>query len=492
MQNKHPVGLPILFLTEMWERFGFYIVQGLLILFMTKVYGFSDDKGFAVLGAFTALVYISPVLGGFVADQILGFQRTIILGNILLAIGYALLVIHSHHTFYLALAVIVVGAGLFKPNISSFLGTLYKRNDPRRESGFTIFYMGINLGVLLATTTSGFIVEKFGWHASFAVASMGLIIGLITFLIGKKYFVRQEYSLPISKIHSRLFNFFKTKTGLALTLIITFIISWILIDHNVIATYLLWIFSLILLIGLIYLAKKYQFEVRNKFFALLILIVSSIVFWAIYFQMFFSLNLFIDRDVNRHVFGFHIPTVMFIGLESLFIFLLGPLFAYVWQRLSAYNINPSTPFKFALATLIIGISFFWLLLGIYLMGQDLVNPIWIVLAYLFVTIGELLLSPIGLSTVTVLSPANLVGMMMGVWFVALGLGGKLAGIIAQQSSVPQTVTDPKIEVTYYKHAFTYYALYGLVVGLIMLLFVPMLRRMIQGERITWRSLFPFT
>jgi POT family proton-dependent oligopeptide transporter len=204
--------------------------------------------------------------------------------------------------------------------------------------------------------------------------------------------------------------------------------------------------------------------------------------------MFFSVNLFVDRIVDRHWFGFEIPTVMFIGLEGFFIFLLSPIFAYLWRVLSQRNLNPSTAFKFALATLLIGIAFIWLVVGIN-SSTHLVNPLWVILAYLFVTIGELLLSPIGLSTVTVLSPANLVGMMMGVWFVALGLGGKLAGVIANQSSIPQGITDPKIEALYYGHAFSHYAFYGIVVGLIILFLTPTLRTMARGENLTWKSVF---
>lgn len=481
LEKKQPQALSFLFLTEMWERYGFYTVQGLLILYMTKFFGFSDDKGYAILGAFTALAYIAPILGGFIADHILGFRYTILLGNIFLAVGYGLLAYPGQTFFYIALALIVVGAGLFKPNISSLLGTLYESDDTRREGGFTIFYMGINLGIILATSTSGFVVAKWGWHSSFALASLGLVIGFIVFLVGMRRLGKHGLPPAQKEINkSPTLKFFANRWGLAIILLLIFLASWALIDHNKIANVLLWTVCGLLAIVLLYIASRYPKLERQKFIALLLLIASSIIFWGVFFQMFFSLNLFIDRDVQRQIFGMQIPTVMFIGLESVFIFLLGPIFVYLWRKLAEKNHNPSTALKFALGNIFVGISFLWLIVGIH-SNSGLVNPIWIVLAYLFVTIGELLLSPIGLSTVTVLSPRNLVGMMMGVWFIALGLGGKLAGVIAQQASIPQGITDPKIEMSFYSYAFTHYAFYAIVTGIILLMLTPILKRMAQEK-----------
>lgn len=478
---KHPPGLSVLFLTEMWERFGFYIIQGLLILYMTNYFHYDDNKGYTILGAFTALVYISPVFGGFVADYLLGFRKTIIIGNILLALGYALLVIPIEQVFYPALAITVAGTGFFKPNISSFLGAFYKKDDPLRESGFTIFYMGINLGILFATTTVGFVQQKFGWHVSFAMAAVGILIGLATFLVGQKRLKKLGLT-PVTVKNSKVRKLLNNWNIVGLTILLIFISFW-LIKHGNMANLILWCGSLALVAWLVYVGFSYPKIKRNKLLALIFLIITSIVFWSIYFQMFFSLNLFIERVVDRHWFGIEIPTIMFIGLESLFIFLLGPFFVWLWRTLHVHKIKISAGLKFALATFAVGFAFVWVILGIYLSGLNLVNPLWIVLAYLFVTVGELLLSPIGLALVTVLSPANMVGTMMGVWFVALGLGGKLAGIIATQSSIPSNITAFDAMKTFYLHAFGEYAAFALVVGFIILLFVPVLRKLARGENL---------
>lgn len=474
---KQPKGLPILFLTEMWERFGFYIVQGLLILYMTSAFKFSDSKGFSILGAFTALLYITPVLGGLIGDRILGFCNNIIIGSLFFIGGYALLMTSHEQLFYVALAIIVVGNGFFKPSISTLLGSLYEKDDPRREGGFTIFYMGINLGVLLATTTVGFIKEKFGWHAAFGAASIGLTIALITFLYGLKY-LNQYGGLPKRSVN---FSRMKQYSNIAIGILLVAIIAWLLIQHALLANWILFGGSAVLGFYLILEAFRREQMERNKFLALIVLIVTAIIFWAIFFQLFFSTNLFIDREVNRNLFGIQIPTVMFLGLEAFFIFLLGPIFAYLWYRLNKMQLNISISLKFALATLIIGIAFLWLVLGIKVSGTHLVNPIWIVLSYLFITIGELLLSPIGLSMVTTLAPKNLIGMMMGVWFVALGLGGKLAGVIAKIASIPAGVTNHQLMLNYYANAFSKYAILGVGVGILILMLTPFLRKMEQGR-----------
>lgn len=482
MKSKQPAALPILFLTEMWERFGFYVVQGLLILYMTDVFKFSDDKGYTILGAFTALAYITPILGGFIADQILGFRKTIIIGNILLAIGYGLLVGGGEEVLYIALATIVLGTGFFKPSISSILGTFYRPGDPHREGGFTIFYIGIYIGVMMATISAGYVKEKLGWHSSFGMASIGLIIALITFLAGSKL-LGHHGDVPEKKLSSSHWrDFFTRKSTMLFVVIGAAILAWQLIRSAQFGDWVLFGSSGALGIFLILEAFRREKIERNKFLALIILIITSIIFWAIYFQMFFANNLFIDRLVQRNFAGFHIPTVMFIGLEALFIFLLGPIFAYTWQVLSVKEKNPSISFKFALATIIIGVGFLILKIGIQATGShEFVNPLWVVLSYLLITIGELLLSPIGLSMVTVLSPPNLVGMMMGVWFVALGLGGKLAGVIAKIASIPQGVTNHQIMLDYYSNAFLKYAWLGIGVGVIILLITPFLRKMEQGK-----------
>jgi len=430
--KSQPAALPVLFLTEMWERFGFYVVQGLLILYMTEHLNYTDKRGYATLGAFTALAYISPFVGGYLADKILGFSRTIVWGGIALIIGYALLSIPKigDTLFYPGLATIVIGTGLFKPCISSLLGTQYNRDDPRRDAGFTIFYIGINLGAFLAGASSGYIKNAYGWHVGFFLASIGLVIGLIVFSIGSHRLIKmsKDYIVP-ARIKLRII------TGCLVAIAgMTF-----LLRASAITEWLLPTAGLFLAMYLIVVTMQQHKEDRTKLFLLNILILSSIVFWMIYLQMFFSANLYIDRLVDKDVFGIHIATTVFYASESIFIMLLGPVFAWLWHTLGHANKNPSTISKFILGIAFMGVAFFIMSQSARFPNEEgLINPAWVFVSYFFITIGELLLSPIGLSAVTILAPGHLVGMMMGVWFVATGFGGVFAGVIAKMASVPDS------------------------------------------------------
>jgi POT family proton-dependent oligopeptide transporter len=491
MQTKHPPALPVFFLTEMWERFGFYVVQGLLILYITHALSFSDDKGYSILAAFTALAYIMPVIGGYFADNVLGFKKTIILGNILLAVGYALLVMHGEYILYPALAMIVTGTGFFKPNISSMLGIYYGDNDSRREAGFTIFYIGINVGALASTATSGFIQEHFGWYASFGVASLGLIVGMLTFLIGMRIVERRTTDTERRLFGQTKFSaLLQNKFILLVSVICLILFADLLIQHRELSQVLIWGGSALIFAWLMYSTFRYPMQIRNKMLALICLVISSIVFWALFFQMYFAFDLFIDRCVQRTIGTFTIPTVAFMSVESICLLILGGLFAYFWRVLSERNRNPSLGFKFSLATLTLSAGFLCLIAGIHFAGlSGMVNPLWVVAAYFLLAVAELLLSPVGLSMVTVLAPKEKVAFLMGVWFLALGLGGEFAGTIAKQAAVPKTLTDPHLIAQLYEHAFGQYVIYSLVVGLIILLASPTLRTLANGENLSWKKVF---
>lgn len=465
--RRHPKALPFLFLTEMWERFGFYVVQGMLVLYMTKAFGFSDDKSYTILGVFTALAYIAPMVGGYLADTLLGFKQAIMWGGIFLILGYGLLGLAWNEGFYLALATIIIGNGLFKPNISSLLGTLYAPNDSGRDTGFTIFYIGINLGILLAGLSSGVIKDHFGWHAGFISASIGLIIGLCTFAIGLKWGDMKQNMRPAISEHK---NIFLRRRLLIVYCILAIILVSFLLQSHFLGEWLLPMVGIALLFFVTKLALRQDPHYRKCLLTLNVLIVSSIVFWTIYLQMFFSANLFIDRLVDKNVFGFHLPTTVFYALESVFVIALGPLFAWSWQTLNHSNRNPSPLKKFILAIIFVGLGFLILGFSTYFKdSSDLINPLWIVASYLCITIGEMLLSPIGLSAVTMLSPPRLVGMMMGIWFVALGFGGQFAGMLAKLASVTGAAQDAATQLPIYRAAFFDYAC--LAFGVAFILFV---------------------
>jgi len=478
---QQPAVIPVFFATEMWERFGWYMIQALLVLYMTsQIFRFSDAKSYAILGAFSAISYITPIFGGYIASRILDFEHAVTLGGFLLAIGYALLSLPHEHLFYVSLAIISIGNGFFKPNISSYLGDFYHQNDPYREKGYTIFYVGINVGALLSSGTSGYLVRYFGWHIPFLISSIGLLIGTVTFVFGL-YYLRSTNNLH--RIKPSIAN--KNPLIIALVyisaIVLTFI-SYVIIRDRAFANELMLGGGCAVFIGLILYAFRYNASARNKMLACIFLTIVSIVFWAIFFQMFFSMNLFIERAVGRHIFDFVLPTPLFISLESIFIVLLGPCFATMWQKLSRKKKNPSIPTKFTYAMFALAITFFIADIGTHhTTSTGITNMFYIMIAYLFLTVGELLLSPVGLAMVTIYMPQELVGLMMGVWFVALGLGEKLAGVIAGYAAIPKHISAIPTMDQIYGHAFLLYASLAFICGLVCLMSIPFLKKLI-GEK----------
>lgn len=474
--EQHPKILPFLFLTEMWERFGFYVVQGLLILYMTQYFGYPDTEGYSILGIFSALVYISPFVGGLLADKLLGFKNSIVWGGFFLVIGYALLGMSNPALekllFYPALATIIVGNGLFKPNISSLLGTQYEKDDTRRDSGFTIFYVGINIGAFLAGISSGYIKEYFGWHLSFGLASIGLIIGLLTFFFGLKY-LKQNTAVEIKSSRTSKLQFFicclLAILGLNFLLTMQGIDTWILPSAGI-----------VLLIFLTILTLQQNAEYRKNMLILNILVLSSIVYWTLFLQLFFSFNLFVDRLVDKNFFGIPLTTTVFYASESIFIIILGPLFAWMWHMLAQKNNNPSSISKFVLGILFAGLGCLLMSFStLFPNSNGLIHPLWVFSSYFLITIGELLISPIGLSAITLLAPPRLSGMMMGVWFVALGFGGIFAGMIAKMASIPETVVSLTDKLGIYQNAFLNYAYLAFFVSIVLFFLYLLMRNRLR-------------
>lgn len=488
--KRQPKALPFLFLTEMWERFGFYVVQGMLILYMTKALNFSDDSSYTIAGSFAALAYISPLGGGFLADRFLGFRTAIIWGGMFLVSGYALLAIWSGG-FYLALATIIVGNGLFKPSISSLLGSLYEPGDPGRESGFTLFYIGINIGVLLAGLSSGFIKNHFGWQASFMLASVGLVIGLSIFGISLKRLAELKHNPLHPKPADITYGF--GAFIISCCLVFIYLISKFLekLPSSDYAKLLLPLSGVVLLACLVVLIFRQKAEARSNLLTLNALIISSIIFWMIYWQMFLSANLFIDRLVDKNLFGLQIPTTAFYTLESIFVILLGPAFAWSWQTLHQSSLNPSSFSKFILAIVFVGFGALALGSATYFSNsQDLISPLWIVISYFCITVGEMLISPIGLSAVTTLAPRKLVGLMMGVWFVALGYGGEFAGWLAKLANIPKDITSVSGQLIIYRHAFMSFALLAFAVAALLFFMHLLFKKLRLANRSKGSCLIP--
>ncbi|NCX93935.1 MAG: MFS transporter [Gammaproteobacteria bacterium] len=471
-----PRGLSVFFLTEMWERYGFYALQGTLILFLTDRFEFSDTLSDAILGTFLAMVYLTPIIGGYLADRLLGFKHAIILGGILLCIGYALLATtYNINLIYLYLSTIAIGTGLLKANVSSLLGSLYQEKDPRRDSGFTLFYVGINLGTILAMCASGYIIRYLGWHWNYGTASLGLLIGTLTFILGSKLFqIKDHKTIPFSALGC-------FKAYIIVALIIGICTG--LLDDEDIAKWMALAAGTVCIFVLSYISIGETRRQKERLVAYFLLGVLQMIFWAIFFQAFFSFNLFIDRAVNHEIWGFNIPTPLFIAIESLGVIGFGPLMGWAWSALARSRFNPSTPVKFSFGLIFLLISMGIILVGIHFQSAvGIVAPLWIALMYLFVSLGELSISPIGLSMVTYLANPKFVGVMMGVWFFTLGLGGKLAGVLATYAAIPSDIKDPLKVTAIYQQAFIKFLILTAIVTACSIVLIPVIKRLMDGPK----------
>jgi len=382
----HPRGLSTLFFTEMWERFSYYGMRALLILFMTASaaqggLGFSTDRAASIYGWYTMGVYAAAIPGGWIADRFLGQFRSVFVGGVIIALGHFSLALGTLPTFYLGLCLIVVGTGLLKPNISTMVGSLYDADDARRDAGFSIFYMGINLGAFIAPLVVGTLGQKVDWHLGFGAAGVGMVAGLIQYVLGKP---RLQPALD------------RLKTQAAPT-------------------------------GSVTLAGGFTAQEWKRILAIGVLFLFSSIFWGAFEQAGSSLNLFADRNTELEFAGKTFPSTWFQSLNSLFLIALAPVFALLWIRLGPKE--PSTPTKFTLGLLFVGLGFLLLVPAASAQGV-LVSPMWLVGVYLLHTIGELCLSPVGLSAMTKLAPRRIVGLMMGVWFLSIAAGNKLGGWVA--------------------------------------------------------------
>ena len=437
----HPKGLFVCFATEMWERFSYYGMRALLILYLTKHWEFTDAASYLIYGAYTSLVYIMPVFGGMLADQILGSKKAVTYGAILLVFGHLGMTVESNEQiFYLSLALIVSGVGFLKPNISTMVGALYEEGDPRRDSGFTIFYMGINIGAFTATLLCGYLGEEIGWAYGFGAAGIGMLLGLFIFLWGQKYL--EGLAEPPSNKYMTKVNGISYENWAYISGVVMVLVTWFLVQNSQLVGQLLGGFGVIFIgAWLLYALLKCAPEERDRLIVVGILILFSLIFWALFEQAGSSLNILTDRGVDRVIFGWEVPASMFQSLNAGFIFTIAPLFALLWISLAKRNIEPSTPIKFSIGIVLVGLGFLALVYGMNSSEGLQTGVIWIVLIYLLHTLGELCLSPVGLSSVTKLSPQRIVGFMMGMWFFASAAGNYVASLIAKG-----TAGDPVLKI----------------------------------------------
>ena len=431
----HPRGLFVLFYAEMWERFSYYGMRALLVLYLTKFWLFNDGKANLIYGAYGSLVYITPVLGGYIADRWLGQRKAVLFGGIVLAFGHAFMAFEGAqgitdpltkqadpviNVFWLALALIIVGSGFLKANISVIVGQLYRLTDQRRDSAYTIFYMGVNTGAALGTILVGYLGETIGWSWGFGLAGVGMVCGMIIFVAGKPA-LKGKGEPPEPLARGREMTLYGT--GLASVAVI-----WGLIQYQDVIGNLLIAAGVAMLIFTLYEAFKLPREARERIYAILFLIALNPLFWGLFEQAGGSLNLYTDRFVDRA----GVPTSLFQSINPIYIVMLGPIFAALWQWLGRRGLEPSTPVKFALGVAQVGLGFLVFVWGARLFGVANATPVlFVFLIYLLHTTGELCLSPVGLSAMTRLSPVHLGSFIMGAWFYMTAVGQFIAGKIGE-------------------------------------------------------------
>lgn len=442
IKKKQPPQLYMLFFAEMWERFSFYGMRALLILYMTKVFLFSDEAAYGVYAAYGALVYATPFIGGLLADKLLGYRKAVTLGAVLMALGHFAMagpdIFHDNIFlrdvfFYSALAFLIVGNGFFKPNISSIVGGLYDEGDPRRDSGFTIFYMGVNLGAFLAPLLCGTIGEMVGWAYGFGLAGVGMLAGLLVFWRGQNS-LEDNGTPPNTELLKKRYLGLSLENLVYLLSFLVVPLFALLVYKNDITEWALYIFGPFVLGYLLYIALSSEKVERERMYVILVLIVFSTMFWAFFEQAGSSITLFTDRNVDR----MGAPTSIFQSVNPLFILLFAPLFSALWTNLAGRNKDLSIPTKFALGIFQLGLGFGVFVIGAMLAGDDgMVGLLFLLLGYLLHTTGELCLSPVGLSMVTKLSPKRVVAMVMGAWFLSSAFAHNVGGAIASLTSTTQ-------------------------------------------------------
>jgi POT family proton-dependent oligopeptide transporter len=425
-----PKGLWLLFTVEMWERFSYYGMRALLVLYLVNALKWDPADASKLYGWYTGLVYLTPVIGGWLADRFIGTRRSLVIGGSIIAMGHFSMAFPSMSMFYLGLVLIIIGTGFFKSNVSTMVGQLYRQGDPRRDAGFTIFYMGINLGAALAPFVCGTLAQSPGWgnwHYGFAAAGVGMVLGLITFLWGRDRYlpgIGLGAQDEISREQRRA-------------------------EHQPLSR-----------------------EEKHRIIAIFITAFFVIFFWSAFEQAGASMNLFADKHTANMLAGFNFPSSWYQSVNPVAIIVFAPLFAMLWLWLGRRGKEPSTPVKMGLGLLLLSSGFLVLVFGAAVADTGVkVSPMWLVIAYTLHTLGELCLSPVGLSLVTKLAPVKYASMLMGVWFLANFVANVAAGQLASMMG----------EFSSLQKFFTLFVIESALAGIVLLLISPFLKKLMHGR-----------
>jgi len=512
----HPLGLYVCFFTEMWERFSFYGMKALLLLFLISHHRFTQATGYDLIGAYGGLVYAVPVIGGLIADRYLGMRRAVIFGGILLVCGHIGMayegadativngVVHRDgsalQAMYLSLSLIIVGVGFLKPNISTIVGKLYPENDPRRDSGFTIFYAGINLGAAISAIVCGYLGETYGWKWGFGAAGIGMILGLLVFIFGQPHLHGHAEARRPELLSERIMGLMREHWIYLLAIASVGVVSLLLQQHSLTLKLVPDFFepspielamhavTLCLLGGIGWFVIKQCSKVeREQMIAVLLFIAVCLVFFTLYEQTYGSWLLFSKYVMNKPMlFGKEVTASQLTSLGAIFIIALSPIVAWLWPRLEQMGINPSKPAKSALGLLFAGLSFVVLVYSArHLQSNGLTNFWWFALAYLVLEIGEVVLSPIGLAAVTQLSVARVVSVMMGGWFLGTSYSEILAAGLGKLSAIdiPDDGTiNVALALSKYDQLFVFSAKIGIGAAVVMFVLTPLVKKLMHGVR----------
>lgn len=490
----HPKGLYVLFFAEMWERFSFYGMRALLILYLTKHFLMSDEKSSLVFGTYASLVFFSPVVGGYIADLYLGQRKAVLFGGILIMTGHLLLGIEGDsgqgvfalNAFWTALAFIIVGTGFLKANISVLVGQLYPRDDIRRDPAYTIFYMGINLGGALGPIICGLLGEIYGWSYGFGAAAVGMLAGIVVFVLGKPHLLGKGEPPHPEQLGAKLAGIISREGLIYLAAFVAIGGVWWLLQNTGAVGMLLVVTSAVVVVYLLWEAVfRLERIERDRLLAALFLISLNPLFWGLFEQTGSSLNLFIDRHVDRNILGIEVPASVFQSINSTLIVTLAPLFAMAWVWLGKRGWEPSAPAKFGWALIQVGAGFLLLVAGALAFGTGNLTPVIFIFGlYLLHTTGELCLSPVGLSAMSRLSPVRMVSLVMGVWFLASAGGEYLAGMIAAAIGSKTALGKDAVSST-----LSVYQMVGglaIIVGLLVLGVAPFIRRLMHTDETSER------
>ncbi len=483
----HPRGLYLLFFAEMWERFSYYGMRAILIFYLTKHFLFSDDRAYLLYGAYTSLVYITPVIGGYLADRFLGPRKAVLVGGVFIAIGHFLIAVTEGpggqqsfflNGFYLALASIIVGTGFLKANISVLVGALYPRDDARRDPAFSIFYMGINMGGAIGPVICGLLGETWGWSWGFGAAGVGMLLGLIMFVWLQPWLLGKGEPPAPETLCKPVLAGLSQEWTIYLGAVLGVVGVWIVIRYAELLGYTLLGFSALTVAYIVWRAVKTLDRIdRDRMFAALFLIALNPLFWGLFEQTGSSLNIFTDRNVDRNILGWNVPASLFQSVNSIYIILFAPLFALLWTWLDRRRLEPSSPAKFGIGLILAGAGFLVLVAGAAVAGENLTPVIFIFLIYLLHTMAELCFSPVGLSAMTRLSVSSMVGLVMGTWFLAMAAGNFIAGLIARATGGSEVAGVSQVLDVYSKIGW-----FSVIVGGLVLLASPYVTRMMHlGE-----------